>query len=291
VHFVGPAVASRPRYYATCDIFCSPVAIASFGMTLLEAMASGKPIVATVSTPTPAHRRGFPGAHGGTEAFADAIVALLADEPASSGWRPTHSRRRRAFPDRVVDETVGFYHEILNAADRHDAMTWPIIAIVSIGALAIVLIGMFERQPRSSAASSGAARGPPPRRDPVRRRYSAHTPAVLDALAALDVKATFFVLGLNAEHPDIVTRAAREGHEIENTALTMRSCRWPGPLHPRSDGAHVRHLDRLTGTKPSALPRIARLAQPVGELSPGNRDFAWWDGRSASGIPTVLARE
>jgi len=43
------------------------------------------------------------------------------------------------------------------------------------------------------------------------------TPKLLDVLAARHIKATFFVLGENiAEHPEIVARAAREGHEIGN---------------------------------------------------------------------------
>src|SRR6266700_7318842 len=46
---------------------------------------------------------------------------------------------------------------------------------------------------------------------------AALTPKLLDLLAAHHIKATFFVIGENvAEHPEIVARAAREGHEIGN---------------------------------------------------------------------------
>jgi len=44
---------------------------------------------------------------------------------------------------------------------------------------------------------------------------AALTPKLLDLLAARNIKATFFVIGQNvAEYPEIVARAAREGHEI-----------------------------------------------------------------------------
>src|ERR1043166_1813943 len=44
---------------------------------------------------------------------------------------------------------------------------------------------------------------------------AALTPKLLDILAAHHIKATFFVLGeMVAEHPEILARAAREGHEI-----------------------------------------------------------------------------
>jgi rhamnosyl/mannosyltransferase len=45
--------AELPAYYAACDVFCLPsVSIAeAFGIVLLEAMASGKPLV-TTSLPT-----------------------------------------------------------------------------------------------------------------------------------------------------------------------------------------------------------------------------------------------
>ena len=38
---------SRPRYYASADIHCTPCKRASFGMVLLEAMSSGRPVVAS----------------------------------------------------------------------------------------------------------------------------------------------------------------------------------------------------------------------------------------------------
>lgn len=48
VDFVGQASAEDlPRYYASCDVFCAPSTSGeSFGIVLLEAMASGRPVVA-----------------------------------------------------------------------------------------------------------------------------------------------------------------------------------------------------------------------------------------------------
>jgi peptidoglycan-N-acetylglucosamine deacetylase len=43
------------------------------------------------------------------------------------------------------------------------------------------------------------------------------TPKLLDLLATHHIKATFFLIGENAaEHPDIVSREVREGHEVAN---------------------------------------------------------------------------
>jgi chitooligosaccharide deacetylase len=47
------------------------------------------------------------------------------------------------------------------------------------------------------------------------------TAALLDVLAEHDVRATFFVLGEHAlERPELVARAAAEGHELGNHTLT-----------------------------------------------------------------------
>ncbi|HET9015664.1 MAG TPA: glycosyltransferase family 4 protein [Thermomicrobiaceae bacterium] len=86
VEFVG-AVSKQElaSYYATCDVFCAPsTGRESFGIVLLEAMASGKPVVAT-SIPgyTAVARHGIEALlveRKNPEALAMALVHVLADE-------------------------------------------------------------------------------------------------------------------------------------------------------------------------------------------------------------------
>jgi peptidoglycan/xylan/chitin deacetylase (PgdA/CDA1 family) len=92
------------------------------------------------------------------------------------------------------------------------------------------------------------------------------TPAVLDALAELGVKATFFVVGEAAEkHPELVARMVAEGHELGNHTWShrylplARSRRVTDEL-ARTDAA----IARVTGS----VPRLAR--PPYGGRSPRN---------------------
>jgi peptidoglycan/xylan/chitin deacetylase (PgdA/CDA1 family) len=81
------------------------------------------------------------------------------------------------------------------------------------------------------------------------------TPRLLELLAAHHIKATFFVIGENvAEHPEIVARAAREGHEIGNHS-------WSHPNFAKMSEERVRQqlwrtddaIRGATGTRPTLM--------------------------------------
>ena len=86
---------------------------------------------------------------------------------------------------------------------------------------------------------------------------AALTPKLLDLLAARHIKATFFVIGENvAEHPEIVARAAREGHEIANHS-------WSHPNLGKMSQEGVRsQLQRTDDAIKSAIGKSATLLRP-----------------------------
>jgi peptidoglycan/xylan/chitin deacetylase (PgdA/CDA1 family) len=83
------------------------------------------------------------------------------------------------------------------------------------------------------------------------------TPKLLDLLAAHHIKATFFVIGENvAEHPEIVARAAREGHEIANHS-------WSHPNFGKmSDESVRRQLQQTDDAIKSATGKRPTLVRP-----------------------------
>ena len=89
------------------------------------------------------------------------------------------------------------------------------------------------------------------------------TPKLLDLLAAHHIKATFFVIGENvAEHPEILARAAREGHEIGNHS-------WSHPyLGKMSDDGVRREMRRTDDViKETIGTRPTLMRPPYGSLS------------------------
>jgi phosphatidylinositol alpha-mannosyltransferase len=96
VVFAGRVLDERPDWYASADVYCAPTRIASFGVTLLEAMAAGVPVVASdIDGFREVLRHEDEGelvAPGDTAAWARAIVRL-AREPARAAAYGAAGRR------------------------------------------------------------------------------------------------------------------------------------------------------------------------------------------------------
>jgi phosphatidylinositol alpha-mannosyltransferase len=116
VHFEGPALMNRPSYYTSADVFCSPISNASFGITLLEAMACGTPIVATDNV---GYRDLLGPAEGllvpyDVDAFADGIIQMLSDDRLRVAMREAGLRKAEQFSwPNVVTGLVEYFEDVL----------------------------------------------------------------------------------------------------------------------------------------------------------------------------------
>ena len=128
------------------------------------------------------------------------------------------------------------------------------------------------------------------------------TDRILDVLAELDIRATFFCVGRNARrHPQLVRRIRAEGHAVGSHSMT----------HPHPRGTALRELEReyAQGRRAvaDALGADTRLFRPPhGHLGPASsvlvRRLAvttwlwtvdpqdWRPGATVDGIVSVAAR-
>jgi len=113
VVFAGRVLDGRPDWYATADVYCAPARIASFGVTLLEAMAAGKPVLAA---DIEGYREVLEHGREGElvppdpSAWARALVRI-AREPARAaryGERGRITAQRHAWPS-ITREVLGLY--------------------------------------------------------------------------------------------------------------------------------------------------------------------------------------
>ena len=120
VSFIG-AVPARdlPRWYATADIFVSPATgNESFGIVLLEAMASGRPVVCS---DIPGYRsavvpdyNGVLHEPGNVEALADALCVLVANDERRTMLSINGRKRALEFAwPRVTDEIEAVYRSLI----------------------------------------------------------------------------------------------------------------------------------------------------------------------------------
>jgi phosphatidylinositol alpha-mannosyltransferase len=123
VRFAGQVFDDRPAYYGSADLYLCPTTIASFGVTLLEAMACGTPMVVSDNL-------GFRSVIAdGEEAviipkddpmvWADTTIALLADPErrATMGRAGVAKAARFAWP-RVARAELAVYERVLGRSAR-----------------------------------------------------------------------------------------------------------------------------------------------------------------------------
>jgi phosphatidylinositol alpha-mannosyltransferase len=115
-----------PRYYKTADVFCAPATGSeSFGIILLEAMAVGKPIVA--SSIDGYARLVTPGAEGllvpqrDEKMLAQALISLLSDEPLRQQMGDRGKLKAREYDWKHLAQKIeSYYTSILDETPRKE---------------------------------------------------------------------------------------------------------------------------------------------------------------------------
>jgi phosphatidyl-myo-inositol alpha-mannosyltransferase len=121
-----------PRYYASCDVFCAPsTGRESFGLILLEALATGKPVVAAANAGYRAViRNGIDGVlvePKDHNALALGIVRVLADAELRQRMRTNALEHVKQFSWPVVAERVlQVYEQAIAGNPARNVRTWPV---------------------------------------------------------------------------------------------------------------------------------------------------------------------
>jgi peptidoglycan/xylan/chitin deacetylase (PgdA/CDA1 family) len=173
----------------------------------------------------------------------------------------------------------------------------PGAAIAGAGAAAAVAAAAF--MPRSPAFGRALVRGP---LDRPRAALTfddgpgPSTAAVLDALADAGARATFFVLGRQAErHPALVRRIAAEGHQLASHGYDHGILIFRGPGHVEDQLLRAeRAVEAAAGA--GAMSRLFRAphgyrgpATALGARRAGYRMAAWTRGVFDSAEPGAAA--
>lgn len=165
-----------------------------------------------------------------------------------------------------------------------------------------VAAGSAAYLPRSPLLGRTLARGTP-RRPEVAITFDdgpgPSTPAILDALGAEGVRATFFVLGREVErHPETVRRIVAEGHQLASHGWDHGILIFRGARHV-ADQLHRTERAVADAAGEGALSRLFRAphgfrgpATALGVRAAGYRMAAWTAGVFDSAEPgaAIIAR-
>jgi len=117
VHFIGKVNGVRPNYYSTADIFCFPTTRASFGITILEAMAASKPVVAfsmpAFKTMIESGKNGLLCGEPSESNLIPALETLLDSPEIRRQYGVAARRRAEDFSwEKITKRIVDYYHEV-----------------------------------------------------------------------------------------------------------------------------------------------------------------------------------
>jgi len=118
IAFVGAVLDERPGYYANSAVYACPTTTGSFGITLLEAMACGTPIVCSdidgFQNVVAHEREALMFAAGDTGALADGLVRVLDDDGLQTRLGNAGRQRAMAYGwPRVSEMVLGLYASVL----------------------------------------------------------------------------------------------------------------------------------------------------------------------------------
>lgn len=111
----------KPRYYATADIFCAPsTGRESFGLVLLEAMATGKPVIASnipgYASVVTHDSEGILVPPKQEVPLAQAIARLMTDEALRRRMGEKGSAKAAGFGwEKIALNVMDYYIRVLNA--------------------------------------------------------------------------------------------------------------------------------------------------------------------------------
>jgi peptidoglycan/xylan/chitin deacetylase (PgdA/CDA1 family) len=124
------------------------------------------------------------------------------------------------------------------------------------------------------------------------------TPAILDALGARGIKASFFILGRHAERwPDLVRRVADEGHTVCNHGYHHRKLHLKSPSYVRGDlELGTRVIVDACGVRPAFFraphgfrsPWVTAIASRLGQRTVGWSRGVWDSSRP--GVEVIAER-
>ena len=117
IFFEGAINGTRPEYFATSQTFCYPATKASFGITLLEAMAAGTPVVASdnrgLRDLIQDGHNGLLAPQNDSNALAKTLVRVLTDSALSKKLKTNGQKTAHDFSwSHIADQVLAYYNKI-----------------------------------------------------------------------------------------------------------------------------------------------------------------------------------